>query len=182
MRYLLRSAVIRLKRELDEPDPAAIFLLAMLGGAFGLGVLYIGQPFHSVAARAFTSTGQYHLWLFLLCGQTALWALMLIPLTASLSALAQFGNGQWARVLASMAAFALSLIAVLIAAYLIGRHMLMYPLPSHRAKLNVIIAAGSLVALAGAMAMVLVHARLRQLARMDLADETIRSTYLQSAE
>jgi hypothetical protein len=61
----------------DEPPIAERFQLplviaiAVAGGAVGFGITAID----GFGPAAFNETGKFHLWLFLICVQTALWAL-----------------------------------------------------------------------------------------------------------
>jgi hypothetical protein len=93
----------RLERELNDPDPWTVMLIAALGALFAPAVLYWGYWTHPFprSVHPFTATGQYNLWLLLLSAQTALWALALVPLTQSLRALWRSGDGQWLRIAAS---------------------------------------------------------------------------------
>jgi hypothetical protein len=164
-----------LGQELSDPDPWSIVLVALVGGSLPLAIIYWGYWTRSFppGVRPFIATGQFHLWLFLLAAQAALWALALIPLTTSLRALWRFGRGQWYRIAASttMLAACLVVVSVVSASSTAERR---YPLPSHQLKLTIIVLIGSMVALVGAVTMALVHSALRGLAQTDLGTERAR--------
>jgi hypothetical protein len=158
-----------------QPGPAEVIAVALVGAGFGFGVLYVDWPFPDDAA-AFTSTGEYGLWLFLLCAMTALWALALLPLAASLRIVWQFGEGNWGRVIVSTASLAVVLLLIAVGSRFVSTSFpeINYPLPSHGAKLMVIAGVGSVIAIAGGLGMALVHAGLVRVARDDLSSEAAR--------
>jgi hypothetical protein len=166
----------KLNHSRSQPGPATVLVIALLGIAFGLGVLYVDWPFPD-EARAFTSSGPYALWLFLFAAQTALWALALLPLTASLTALWRFGENNWRGVIVSTGSVALALLLIAVGTRFISTSFpeINYPLPSHGAKLTVIAVIGSAIAIAGGLGMALVHAGLAQIAREDLCSEDVRN-------
>ena len=159
-----------------QPGPASVLVIAALGIAFGLGVLYVDWPFPD-EADPYTSTSEYALWLFLFAAQMALWALALLPLAASLGALWRFGKSNWRGVGVSTFFFALPLLAMAVGARFIGTSFpeINYPLPSHGVKLTAIAVIGSAIAITGALGMALVHAGLSRIARDHLCSEDIRN-------
>jgi hypothetical protein len=169
-----RFGLGRLKRNPWQPGPPTVIGIAGLGAAFGVGVLYVDWPFPD-EADAFTSTGEYGLWLFLLAAQTALWALALLPLAASLRAVWRFGERNW-RVIASTGSLALALLLIAVGTRFVSTSFpeINYPLPSHGVKLTVIAIIGSAIAIAGGLGMALVHAGLRQITRNDVGSDTAR--------
>ena len=155
-----------------QPGPAEVIAVALIGAGFGFGVLYVDWPFPD-DATAFTSTGEYGLWLFLLCAMTALWAVALLPLAASLRTVWQFGEGNWRRAIVSTVSLAVVLLLIAVGSRFVSTSFpeINYPLPSHGAKLMVIAGVGSAIAIAGGLGMALVHAGLTQVACDDLSSE-----------
>jgi hypothetical protein len=160
-----------------QPGPGIVLAVAAVGAAFGAGVLYVDWPFPD-KADAFTSTGEYALWLFLFAAQTALWALAILPVAASLSALWRFGENNWRRVIVSTGSLAVALLLIAVGTRFISTSFpeINYPLPSHGVKLTIIAVIGSAIAIAGGLGMALVHTGLAQIARDDLTSEGTRDT------
>jgi hypothetical protein len=157
-----------------------VVAIALLGAAFGAGVIYVDWPFPP-RASAFTSTGPYLLWLSLLSAETALWALALPLVSASLKALWRFGASSWPRVVLSTASLAAAILVVVGASEFVRRvshSELDYPLPAHATKLIAITAIGNAVALAAGLGMALVEAGGARIARTDLSSEEVRATAL----
>ena len=160
-----------------QPGPAEVIAVALVGAGFGFGVLYVDWPFPD-DATAFTSTGEYGLWLFLLCAMTALWAVALLPLAVSLRIVWRFGEGNWGRVIASTVSLAVVLLLIAVGSRFVSTSFpeINYPFPTHGAKLMVIAGIGSAIAIVGGLGMALVDAGLTQVARDDLSSEAARDT------
>ena len=158
-----------------QPGPVEVIAVALIGAGFGFGVLYFDWPFPD-DATAFTSTGEYGLWLFLLCAMTALWAVALLPLASSLRTVWQFGDGSWGRVVVTTASLAVVLLLMAVGSRFVSTSFpeINYPFPSHGAKLMVLAGIGSTIAIAGGLGMALVHAGLTQVVRDDLGSEAAR--------
>lgn len=151
----------------SRPSLVGALIVAVVGGLAGVGVLYVDYPYPA-SAEAFTSSGAFSLWQFLLCAQTALWALALLLLAASLRAVWRFGKGSWRSVLGSTVALAVVMVSFSVAGWFYQRE---YPFPYHEVKLTLVVAIGSLVALVGGLGATLVQAGLRRLAGTDLSSD-----------
>lgn len=129
----------KLNRLRSQPGPATVLVIGLLGFAFGPAILYFDWPFPD-ETRAFTSTGEYALWLFLFAAQTALWALALLPLTASLNALWRFSKNNWRGVIVSTGSVALALLLIAVGTLFISTSFpeINYPFSSHGVKLTVL--------------------------------------------
>jgi hypothetical protein len=152
-----------LNRELAQPDPAAVLVIAVLGAAVAPLVIYWGHwSGFSSGSDLLTGTGQYDLWLALLAAETGLWALAVVPLSQAVRDLWPFGSGNWPRIVLSIALLVLMIVVITLVTRQATVHRI-YPLPSRRTKLTIIGVIGSLVALLGALAMLLVNAALRRM-------------------
>jgi hypothetical protein len=164
----------RLSRIPVQPGPAAVLVIGLFGGAVGAAVIYIDWPFPQ-SADPFTKTGPFFLWLFLLCAQTALWALALIPIVESLRVLWRFGESNWGRVALSAGSLALALLLVSVAGWRVREAFpYEFPLPYGQEKLRMMAAIGGAVAISAGLGMALVHAGLTRLARDDVSSEDAR--------
>jgi hypothetical protein len=138
---------------------STMILFALIGAILGFGLLYADWPFPD-ATDAFTATGEYHLWVFLICGQCAFWAAALIPISSSIRGLVSQWRRHWREVSASVGLAAILILGFVFAASAKSGLTLDYPLPYHRPKLTAISVLGGLVALAGVAAIALIHSAL----------------------
>jgi hypothetical protein len=139
----------------DEPPIAARFQLplviaiAVAGGAVGFGITAID----GFGPAAFNETGKFHLWLFLICVQTALWALgaAVFLLLLRTPPLADVAKDARATAWLATAAVAVPVLGF-VAAATVGND-LDYPLPGHKAKVTILSFIGAGVALMGVLAL-----------------------------
>jgi hypothetical protein len=147
----------------DEPpvaeqyQPAAIIAVALLGGVLGFGIMGID----GFGPDAFTKTGKFDLWLFLICAQTALWALGAgaFVLLLGTSPLVDVADEARRTAWSATAAVGLPVLGLVVAAT-VGQK-LDYDLPGHKAKLTVLSCLGAGVALMGVHALGRVYVALR---------------------
>jgi hypothetical protein len=164
----------KLVRELRDPDPWAVLLIAGLGALVAPIVIYWGHWTAGFAgrARAFTSTGQFDLWLALLSGQTGLWAVALIPLTASVSERWSRFAHQRVRAFGSVIAVAVGLLLVF-GVSVWSASQFRYPLPGHKLRVGAIVVIGFAVASLGILAMALLNGELRDLKAAGFTSDTV---------
>jgi hypothetical protein len=159
------------------PGPAAVLAIALFAASAGAGVLYLDWPFPS-EDRAFTATGQYFLWISILCAQAALWAVAIFPIAASLRVLWRFGENSWGRVILATCSIGVAWVLIAVASAL-ARTSLRYEVrfPYVGAKLAVFVGVGGAVAISALLGMVLVHRGLTRLART-VGSEVDRDTFI----
>jgi hypothetical protein len=145
----------------DPPSDSAarIILFAVVGAAVGFAIFYVDWPF-GPKASPFTATGQYRLWILIICAQTALWGAAAIPIWASIRAYSAQWPGHKREIATAVGLLALLVLGFVVVAAVRSGLRLDYPLPHHRWKFGVISVLGSIVALAGAAGIVLVHSAL----------------------
>jgi hypothetical protein len=138
---------------------ARIILFAVAGAVVGFAIFYVDWPF-GAEASPFTATGQYRLWVLIICAQTALWGAASIPIWASIRAYSAHWPGHKREIATAVGLLALLVLGFVIVSALRSGLRLDYPLPHHRWKVGLISVLGSIVALAGAVGVVLVHSAL----------------------
>jgi hypothetical protein len=147
----------------DEPPVAehlqlpVIIWVALCGGAVGLGITGID----GFGPHAFTETGKFRLWLFLIGTQTALWALgagvfQLLLRTSPLADVAYAARRTAWSATAAVGLPVLGFVAVATVASTLD-----YDLPGHKAKVTILSFLGAGVALMGVHALARVHFALR---------------------
>jgi hypothetical protein len=147
----------------DEPPVAerfqlpAIIALAVVGGAVGFGVISIG----GFGSEELTEKGQFHIWLFLICAQTALWTLGAAVFFDLLRTSPLVEVASEARPTARWATVAVAVpVLGLVLAVAVGA-TLDYPVPYRSEKVTSLSVAGVCVALVGVVALARVHVALR---------------------
>jgi hypothetical protein len=161
------------KRRLELP---VLVALAMAGAATGVGVVRL-QGF---GPTAFTDSGQFRLWLFLIAAQTALWAIAAAALTT-----VQIRKGldrAWPDARGAVVAYVVAAAVPLygFVAYASLHTHTSDPLPDHRWKLFALETLGTTIALIGVAEFALVKVCLQNEAARGTAADIARFVDLRS--
>ena len=163
----------------DAPPSALLPLaVAVIAVLVGLVILLFEPVAHAVGTvagadwsrgfntdeRGFLERGPTALWLFLLCAQTTLWALLLFPLVGILRELAP-----WRRPTTEL--LGLGALALLVAASVIVARQADYPrpLPHQATKVAILTTFAVVVAYVGAVGIWRVHAAVERALTLQLA-------------
>jgi hypothetical protein len=166
-----------------QPEPRkgrlelpVLVALALVGAAIGLGVVSV----EGWGPARFTDSGQFRMWLFLIAGQTALWAIAAASLLSA--QLAETLAGLWSdargAVVASVVSVGIPLYGFV--AFASFRSPIHSPLPAHRWKLFGLETLGTTIALLGVAQLALVRTALETQATGGTSTDVARYLELRS--
>ena len=134
----------------------------LIAASIGIMVAVLVIAPFSMPAGHFGQTGEFKLWFFVICAQTAFWAALVRPLLAWVIAdLRDVWPGHRGEILAMTVPCAVLLEGFLV--FVTAHSGIHYPLPHHTAKMMVLSELGSAVALIGVLCIALTDAKLAEL-------------------
>jgi hypothetical protein len=148
---------------LASQGPAGSAVLATIGAAIAVGIVYVDWPFPKTA-DALTNGSTYVLWLTFFCAQTGMWFALLPTLARTVRELGPFWPESRRHVVGVTVTFAVLVAVPIVVAGQI--HPINVDLPNYRWKVYPIWAIGLSAALLGAAAIALIFTALERAIRM----------------
>ena len=156
--------------------PYAAMLLAAIGAASGAGIILYNSR-ATTASQEFISTPEFWAWLFVMCTQTAFFAVVVVPLLQLVKQLKHyFAGNKIDIVLSTVIASAMFWAPPLVRGVVLSD--IDWPLTYHGLKMVIIVGLGFVPILLAAVGIWLVHAALRTTFASSEPDKELVQRYL----